>query len=103
MTQIEDEQPERPPSKSSRKRAAHGLQKLGEQLIRMRDTELATLPLTEPLRDAITEARRLRSPGARSRQHQLIGKLMRDIDINALEAALAALTDAQNTRARMNK
>ena len=51
---------------------------------------MATLPLPEPLVEAITEARRLRSRGALGRQHQYIGKLMRDVDIDALEAALDA-------------
>ncbi len=58
---------------------------------------------TEDLRDAIAEARRLTSRGALARQHQFIGKLMRDIDMEALEAALAAQTDAQNARARLRK
>jgi ribosome-associated protein len=92
-----------PPSKSMRKRAAHRAQKLGEELVRMRDQDLAGLPLPEELREAITEARRLTSRAALSRQHQYIGKLMRDIDITAIEAALAAQTDAQNARARLRR
>jgi ribosome-associated protein len=94
---------ELPPSKSSRKRAAHAAQKLGEQLVRMRVQDVAPLPLTEELRDAIAEARRLTSRAALARQRQYIGKLMRDIDLDALEAALAAQTDAQNARARLRK
>ena len=34
-----------PPSKSSRKRAAHAMQKLGEHLVSMREQERAQLPL----------------------------------------------------------
>jgi len=92
-----------PPSKSARKRAAHAAQKLGEQLVRMRVQDLADLPLPEDLRDAIAEARRLTSRGALARQHQYIGKLMRDIDLAALETALAAQTEARNTRARLRR
>jgi len=102
-TDPENNADELPPSKSSRKRAAHAAQKLGEQLVRMRAQDVAPLPLTGELRDAIAEARRLTSRGALARQHQYIGKLMRDIDLAALEAALAAQTDAQNTRARLRK
>jgi ribosome-associated protein len=102
MTQIEDEAP-LPPSKSARKRAAHALQDLGRQLVEMREAERIQLPLSETLREAIAEARRLRSRGALARQLQYIGKLMRDEDIPALEAALTALTDAQNARARLRK
>jgi ribosome-associated protein len=93
----------RPPSKSMRKRAAHSAQKLGERLVRMRDQELAGLPLPEELRDAIAEARRLTNRSALSRQHQFIGKLMRGIDVEAIETALEAQEAAQKVRARLRK
>ncbi|HMA11117.1 MAG TPA: ribosome biogenesis factor YjgA [Steroidobacteraceae bacterium] len=92
-----------PPSKSSRKRAAHAMQKLGERLVAMREQERAQLPLSETLREAITEARRLTSRGALARQFQYIGKLMRDEDVPAIEAALDAQTEAQKARARLRK
>jgi ribosome-associated protein len=69
----------------------------------MREQDLAQLPLPEDLREAIAEAQRLTHRGALARQHQYIGKLMRDIDITALEAALSARSDAHNTRARLRK
>jgi ribosome-associated protein len=94
------ESPSRP-SKSSRKRAALALQALGARLVQMRATELAKLPLDDSLRAALQEARRLRSHGALARQHQYIGKLMRDIDLAALEAALAGLDAAQKAHARL--
>jgi ribosome-associated protein len=103
MTDFDDEFAERPPSKSSRKRAALALQKLGDRLVRMRPDETAALPLDESLRDAIDEARRLTRHGAIARQSQFIGKLMRDADVDAIEAALAAQSEAQNTRARLKK
>jgi len=103
MTEFEDDIADLPPSKSLRKREAHAAQKLGIELVRMRPDEVAGLPLTDALRDAITEARRLTSRGALSRQHQYIGKLMRDIDVPALEAAMAAQVGAQKARARLHK
>jgi ribosome-associated protein len=102
MEEAEDDAP-LPPSKSAKKREAHALQKLGERLAAMRDDERAQLPLGETLVDAIAEARRLTSHGARSRQFQYIGKLMREADVPAIEAALAALTEAQKARARLRK
>jgi len=99
--ELDEDQEELPPSKSSRKREAHALQKLGERLVKMRPVDMATLPLPEPLVEAITEARRLRSRAALGRQHQYIGKLMRDVDTAALEAALDGLTVVRNTRARL--
>ena len=102
MTDDEDWQ-DLPPSKSARKRDALALQKLGEALVKMRLTELDRLPLPENLREAIDEARRLTNRGALSRQRQFIGKLMRDIDIAPIDAALAALTEERNARARMRR
>jgi len=80
------------PSKSSRKRDAHALQDLGEELIELRDSELVALDLPEILVDAIREARRTPSRGGGARQRQYIGKLMRDIDPEPIRAALAART-----------
>lgn len=92
-----------PPSKSARKREAHALQKLGERLIAMRESELAALPLPESLAEAIHEARRLKSRSALARQRQYIGKLMREVDIAPLEQALADLTDRHNAHARLRR
>jgi ribosome-associated protein len=103
MTELETDEPQERPSKSSRKRAALARQTLGEELVAMREAELAALPLNDALRAAIDEARRLRSHGALSRQHQYIGKLMRDIDLVALEAAMEGLVEAQKLRARLRK
>jgi ribosome-associated protein len=78
------------PSKSVRKRDAHRAQALGEQLISLKDAELAALELPEPLYDAIVAARSIGSRGGGARQRQYIGKLMRDIDLARVRAALDA-------------
>lgn len=91
---------ELPPSKSARKREAHALQKLGERIVGMRAADRAKLPISEALGDAIQEALRIRSRGALARQFQYIGKLMRDEDVAALEAAIAALDEARKAQAR---
>jgi ribosome-associated protein len=95
----EEEQPDGRPSKSARKRAAHAAQDLGEELIRLRAVELDALQLPENLLDAIREARRISSRGGLARQRQYIGKLMRDIDVTPIRAALDArhAVDAQET------
>jgi len=69
------------PSKSARKRAAQAAQDLGEQLIGLREAELESLDLPENLREAIREARRIRSRGGGARQRQYIGKLMRGVEL----------------------
>src|SRR5215467_3539753 len=87
---VEDDDFQQRPSKSERKRVAHAAQDLGETLIGLKDAELEALNLPERLVDAIRDARRIGSRGGASRQRQYIGKLMRDIDLEPIRAALAA-------------
>ena len=79
------------PSKSARKREQLERQALGEQLIDLSEAELATMPLDDRLGDAIRTARAIKSHGALRRQKQLIGKLMRELDIEPIRAQLTAL------------
>ncbi len=81
---------EPPPSRSARKRAAEAAQALGEELIRLRDAELDALGLPERLAEAIRDARSINSRGAGARQRQYIGRLMREVDVEAIRSALAA-------------
>jgi len=87
----EPESDEERPSKSARKRAAHAAQALGERLIALKESDLARIPLPETLRDAVREARRIKARGGLARQKQYIGKLMREADTLAIEAALESL------------
>ncbi len=68
------------PSKSARKRGYLALQKLGEELITLRETDLATVPLDDDLLEAVHEARHITKRGALRRQKQYIGKLMGRLD-----------------------
>lgn len=88
------------PSKSQRKRDASALQDLGVRLCELPPGELDLLPLTEKLRDAIDLAKRITSHGALFRQRQFIGKLMRQIDVDPIVAALDAKSERQAEAAR---
>lgn len=79
------------PSKSERKRQQSALQRLGEQLIELDDDLLDSLSLDERLREAIGEARTMKSREALRRHKQYIGKLMRDVDPEPLQALFAKL------------
>lgn len=79
-----------PPSKSARKRAAHAAQDLGEMLVALPDGELSALELPEELLAAVRSARGITSRAAGARQRQYIGKLMRNIDVEPIRAALRA-------------
>jgi ribosome-associated protein len=76
------------PSKSARKREHLALQKLGEELITLRESDLLSLSLDEELIDAVLEARQIKSHGALRRQKQYIGKIMRQIDPEPVRVAL---------------
>ena len=76
-------------SKTRRKKEAHAQQELGERLTGLPDSVLAELPLSDRLRAAIAEFKRLPPKrGAIKRQLQFIGKLMRDCDTEAINTQL---------------
>ena len=97
MENIMQEKPENeaeqpvPPSKTRRKKEMHALQDMGERLVQLDLKHLQELDLPEALMDAILEARRIRAHGARRRQMQLIGKLMRDVDASPIQEKLGLL------------
>jgi ribosome-associated protein len=77
--------------RSARKRASHELTRLGEELTALRPDQVAALALPEQLEDAVIESRRLTSFGAKRRQAQFIGKLMRKLDEESIAAIRKAL------------
>lgn len=83
-------------SKSQRKRDMLALQKLGESLIELTDTQLAKIELPERLVTAIKQARSLSSE-AKRRQLQLIGKLMRDIDPEPIKLEMQKIKAARQS------
>jgi len=84
----DDEEYDERPSKTQRKNEMHALQDIGEELVELNNDRLRQLDLPESLLDAVTEARRIHARGARKRQMQYIGKLMRDIDPAPIQAKL---------------
>ena len=79
------------PSKSARKREYIALQKLGEELITLKASDLDRLPLDDNLREAVLEAKQMKAHGALRRQKQYIGKLMRHIDPQPVRSEMAKL------------
>ena len=75
-------------SKSQVKRELHALQDLGERLTTLKADLLAKMPLTDALRRALAEAPKHTANAARKRHIQLIGKLMREQDVDAIGAML---------------
>ena len=87
---LEPDDHDNKPSKTQRKQAMHTLQKMGEQLVELNDKQLNELKLPEILLDAVMDARRINKFGARQRQMQYIGKIMRKIDILPIQEKLDA-------------
>jgi len=73
-----------PPSKTRRKAEMHALQDIGETLVGLDPKRLASLAeeaaIPPRLLEAILEARSITAWGARKRQLQYVGRLMRDVD-----------------------
>lgn len=88
-----------PISKSERKRRANRLQSLGKRLTELRADQLNALELPDALLTAIADYQRFPSREAKRRQLQYIGRVMRDIDIEPLQAALERL-DGESAEAR---
>lgn len=87
-----------PTSKSQKKREADALQKMGVALIALRIEKLDTLPLSPRLKQAILEAKSLRSHGAIRRQAQWIGKLMRNENSDEIHNAYDLLLAKDNAQ-----
>ena len=77
-------------SKTQRKQAMHALQDLGASLVKLSSQQLAQLKLPEDLADAISEAKRLKKHEAIRRQMQYIGRLMRHVDPEPIQAQMDA-------------
>lgn len=76
------------PSKTQRKKDMHALQAIGEKLVELDPKKLTELNLPEILVDAIALARPMQKHGARRRQLQYIGRLMREIDALPIQQKL---------------
>ncbi len=75
-------------SRTRKKNEDRALQRLGEQLVALPHGLLETMALPDELLTAIEFARKIKGHGARRRQIQYIGALMRHIDPQPIETAL---------------
>ncbi len=90
------EEIELPPSKTKIKQQMHDLQDIGEQLVELSKDRLKEVDLPERLYDAVHEMRRITSFGARKRQMQYIGRLMREVDAAPIIAKLEVWSGKSN-------
>jgi len=90
---------EAPQSRTQKKKADRALQRLGEELLSLSDEQVATIGMPEELGQAIRACRRMKSHGARRRQLQYIGTLMRHIDAGPIQQALERIRDGDLQKA----
>jgi ribosome-associated protein len=76
-------------SKTQRKKMMDSLQELGRELVEQPNDKLKKMGLNEDLLSAILEYKRITAHGAKKRQEQYIGRLMRDTDPEPIRAFLA--------------
>jgi ribosome-associated protein len=89
MKSKENFSPEEPlTSKSQRRRDALELKALASELIKLAPARLGRVPLEDDVREAIHDAREIRSNVARKRQLQYVAKLLRRTEPEAIFLAL---------------
>lgn len=87
-------------SKTAIKQEMHELQKLGVALIDLPNAVYNTFPIPDKLDEAISVAKRITSNNAKKRQMQYIGKVMREIDTDAIEKAFDEYQNGRKKEAR---
>ena len=80
-------------SRTDDKRESDELQALGESLLILSAEQLEAIGLGEKLLDALAETRRITNFEGRRRQMQFVGKLMRKLEPEMIEAAKAAIVN----------
>ena len=83
-------------SRTDEKRESLALQKLGEYLLILRPDFMARLDLSEKLKDAVIEAKRITNFEGKRRQMQFIGKQMRLLEPQVVDAIKTVLHEQQS-------
>ena len=97
---VYDGEEELPKSKSQIKREMHALQDLGKQLTQLKPDQLARVPMSDTLRDAILESHRIKQHEASRRHLQRIGKLMRAEDAEAIQRVIDEFDSSSQVHAQ---
>jgi len=90
-------------SKTQKKKEALSLQALGERLVTLSAEQLKSIELPSALFNAVTLAKRLKKHGARLRQMQYIGTLMRKHDPQPVQEALQRMEQGNRDQAAEHK
>jgi ribosome-associated protein len=87
-------------SRTQKKNEDRALQELGKQLVGLSAEQLANIDVPEELLEAVMIARKTKKRGAKRRQMQYIGRLMRNIDAEPIRNAFENLRLGDLDKAR---
>ena len=87
------EQPRK--SKTKKKKEMNALQELGGELMHLKIDQLKKIPMPEELFQAIINSRNMKSHGAKRRQLQYIGAIMRQVNEEPIRQALQQIQHGQ--------
>lgn len=96
-----DEEDDRPPSKSQLKRDMHELQALAFRLTELNEEQLSQVPMTPELEKAVRETRNITKREALRRHRQFLGKLMRSADHEAIALTVQQMSAQHNRLTRL--
>ena len=85
------------PSKSQVKRDCDHLVDLGEEILKLKPDEIKTLDLPDELKEAVTTALKIKSRSGLKRQRLYIGKLLRSLDNEEIEAQVKKVQHQHDT------
>ena len=88
------------PSKTELKAQSEELQSLGEDLLGLRTDLFEALDLPSKLTEALADLKRISNFEGRRRQSQFVGKLMRKLEDDTIEAIRAALEEQRKGSAK---
>jgi len=87
-------------SRTELKRESDELQDLGKELLTLRSDLFNRLALPDKLVEAITEAKRITNFEGKRRQMQFVGKLMRKLELDVVQAVRDALDEQRSGSAK---
>ena len=94
---------ETPKSRTQKKKEDRALQRLGEELLSLSAEQLKAIDMPEELARAVQAGRQMKAHGARRRQLQYIGALMRNIDPAPIRSALERIRGGEVHKALVFK
>jgi ribosome-associated protein len=89
------------PSRTELKKASDELQKLGEALLTLRSDLLERVDLPDKLLQALDDLKKITNFEGRRRQSQFVGKLMRQLEPDTLQAVRDALEEQRGGSAQL--